>query len=102
MSKPYSNCRVIIDTFSDERLVMCFRLPTVFSVFSSGRVTFCSMSSAEAPLYDVITMMLVVSMSGNRFTGSFVSENTPSTTMAVNISEVIIGRLTAPSYRLIA
>ena len=64
MSCPYSNSSVMTEMFSDEREVICFRLLTEFSVFSNGRVTLFSMSLALAPLYEVITMMVLVSMSG--------------------------------------
>ena len=64
ISSPYSNSRVITDMFSRDFDVMCLRLLTELSTFSSGRVTFCSMSCALAPVYVVITMMVLVSISG--------------------------------------
>ena len=64
ISYPYSNSRVMTDVFSREVDVMCLRCSTELSVFSSGLVTFCSISLALAPGYIVITMMVLVSMSG--------------------------------------
>ncbi len=49
MSFPYSNSRVMTDMFSRDAEVMCFRSLTELRTFSSGRVTFCSISWAEAP-----------------------------------------------------
>ncbi len=49
MSLPYSNSRVITDIFSRDADEMCFRSLTELSTFSSGRVTFCSISCALAP-----------------------------------------------------
>ena len=49
MSLPYSNSRVITEMFSRLLEVMCLRSLTALSTFSSGRVTFCSMSAALAP-----------------------------------------------------
>jgi hypothetical protein len=58
------------------------------------------MSVALAPGYAVMTMMVFVSTSGIRSTGSLESENRPNITTARKQREVIIGFLTAPSYRL--
>ena len=64
MSYPYSNSRVMTEVFSREADVICFRCSTELRVFSSGFVTFCSMSSALAPGYMVMTISVLVSMSG--------------------------------------
>ena len=64
MSSPYSNSSVITEIFSLDFDVMCLRLLTELSTFSSGRVTFCSMSCALAPEYVVITIRVFVSISG--------------------------------------
>ncbi len=98
---PYSNSRVITEIFSEDLDVICFRLLTEFSVFSSGRVTLFSISEALAPLYDVITMMVFVSISGYKSTGNLDRENKPNIATAKKQSEVIIGFFTAPSYKLI-
>ena len=80
--------------FSRELLVMCFKCSTLLSVFSSGRVRFCSISSALAPWYDVITMMVLVSMSGKRSMGSFCSENIPMMITATKMRITVTGRFT--------
>ncbi len=49
MSSPYSNSSVITEIFSRDLDVMCLRSFTALSTFSSGRVTFCSISWALAP-----------------------------------------------------
>ena len=49
MSMPYSNVSVMMEMFSFDCDVMCFKSLTPLSIFSSGRVTFVSMSSALAP-----------------------------------------------------
>ena len=49
ISSPYSNSRVITDMFSRDFEVMCLRSFTALRLFSSGRVTFCSISGALAP-----------------------------------------------------
>jgi hypothetical protein len=49
MSWPYSNSSVMSEVFSDDFDVICFRLLTALSVFSSGRVTLFSISEALAP-----------------------------------------------------
>ena len=102
MSLPYSNSSVITDMFSRDFEVMCFRSLTAFRLFSSGRVTFCSMSAALAPEYEVITIKVLVSMSGYRSMGSVDSENRPMITTATKHNVVMIGRLTALAYKLIS
>ncbi len=64
MSMPYSNSRVMIETFSFDFEVMCFRSSTPLSVFSKGRVMLFSISSALAPAYVVMTMIEFDSISG--------------------------------------
>ena len=49
MSMPYSNVSVMMEMFSFDCDVMCFKSLTPLSIFSSGRVTLVSMSSALAP-----------------------------------------------------
>ena len=75
--------------------VTCFRSVTVLSVFSNGRVMLVSMSSALAPPYDVITIIALVSMSGNKSIDNRESENKPKMAMPRNINIVVTGRLTA-------
>ena len=100
ISLPNSNSNVINDIFSEEREVICFRLLTAFNVFSSGRVTLFSISEALAPGYAVITMIVFVSMSGYKSIGNLDKEKRPKITTARKQREVIIGFLTAPSYKL--
>lgn len=102
ISLPNSNSNVINDIFSEEREVICFRLLTAFKVFSSGRVTLFSISEALAPGYAVITMIVFVSMSGYKSIGNLDKEKRPKITTARKQREVIIGFLTAPSYKLIS
>ena len=52
------------EVFSRESDVICLRCSTELRVFSRGLVMFCSMSSALAPGYIVITIIVLVSMSG--------------------------------------
>ncbi len=59
-----SNSRVITEVFSRDVEEICLRCSTELSAFSRGLVTFCSISFALAPGYIVITMMVLVSMSG--------------------------------------
>ena len=80
--------------------VTCFRCSTEFRVFSRGFVTFCSISLALAPGYMVITMMVLVSMSGYRSIGSLASENSPRIRTVTKQSSVVMGRFTAELYRL--
>lgn len=95
ISYPYSNSSVITEVFSRDSDVICLRCSTELREFSRGLVTFCSISSALAPGYIVITMMVFVSMSGKRSIGSLTSEKRPSIITATKQSMVMIGRFTA-------
>ena len=88
--------------FSLEVEEMCFKCSTEFRVFSKGFVTFCSISFALAPGYIVITIIVLVSMSGKRSIGSFAKENRPRIITVTKHSNVVIGLLTADPYKLIS
>ncbi len=101
ISSPYSNSRVITEIFSRDLDVICFKSLTELRTFSSGRVTFCSISEALAPVYVVITIKVFVSISGYKSIGRFLSEKSPNITTATKQRIVMIGRLTALPYKLI-
>ncbi len=82
------------EVFSRLVLDTCFRCSTELRVFSSGLVTFCSISLALAPGYMVITMIVLVSMSGYRSIGSFAREKRPRIKTVTKQSRVVIGRFT--------
>ena len=101
MSSPNSNSRVINDMFSFDSEEMCFKSLTAFNAFSKGRVRLFSISAALAPGYAVMTIIVLVSISGKRSIGSFVREKSPIMATATKHNDVIIGFFTEPSYRLI-
>ena len=101
ISSPNSNSIVITEIFSLDLEVICFRLLTVFKTFSIGRDTLFSTSAALAPGYAVMTIKVLVSISGYKSIGNFCKEKSPNITTAKKTSDVIIGRLTDPSYKLI-
>ncbi|BEG61387.1 hypothetical protein Cfast33896_03420 [Coprobacter fastidiosus] len=74
---------------------------TVFNVFSITFVTFVSISEALAPGYAVITMIVLVSISGNRSIDNLLNEKRPIITIATKQRAVVIGFFTADEYKLI-
>ncbi len=90
----------MIDVFSREVEVICLRCSTEFRVFSSGFVTFCSISFALAPGYIVTTISVLVSISGYRSIGSLDKEKSPRIITVTKQSKVVIGRFTDALYKL--
>ena len=101
ISVPYSNSSVTIERFSFDCEDMSLRSLTVLSVFSMILVTFVSISEALAPGYEVSTIIVLVSIFGNKSIERRVKEKRPITTTATKQSAVVIGFLTAVEYRLI-
>ena len=101
MSTPSMNLRTIRDMFSFDVDVISLRSLTPLRVFSRTLVKLVSISSALAPGYDDITMMTFASNLGKRSREMFISENIPKMAIAMKISAVVTGLLTAFLYILI-
>ena len=95
MSVPYSNSSVTIERFSFDCEDMSLRSLTVLSVFSMILVTLVSISAALAPGYEVSTMIVLVSIFGNKSMERRVNEKRPITTTATKQRAVVMGFLTA-------
>ena len=101
MSTPSTNSRMIIEMFSFELDDRFLRSLTAFREFSSTLVRLVSMSSALAPGYDDMTIITFASNLGNLSNDMLISEKTPNMAMAMNMSAVVTGLLTAFLYILI-
>ena len=101
ISTPYSNSRAMMLMFSFDLEVRFLRSLTPLREFSSTFVRFVSISSALAPGYAVITIMVLASKSGKLLMDRFISENIPNMAKATNTRTVVTGLSTAFLYMLI-
>ena len=89
------NSRVMSEMFSLEVELRFFRSLTPFREFSRTFVRLVSISSALAPGYDDMTITTFASNLGNLSKDMLISENTPKMAIAMKISAVVTGLLTA-------
>ena len=101
MSMPLSNSMEMTEVFSLEVEERCFKSGTALRVFSKVLEMLVSMSSALAPGYEVITMMKLVSISGNWLMERFIREYMPKMAIAMKTKAVVTGLLTAVRCKLI-
>ena len=95
ISTPSTNSRVMSEMFSLEVELRFFRSLTPFREFSRTFVRLVSISSALAPGYDDMTITTFASNLGNLSKDMLISENTPKMAIAMKISAVVTGLLTA-------
>src|SRR5690625_754791 len=86
---------MIRETLSCEVEVICFKSVTVPSVRSRTSVRFLSTSSAPAPGWEGITVIIGGSISGKRSIVGGVRDTSPKRTMAKDTIVVVTGLSTA-------
>ena len=79
------------EMFSLDEDVRCFKSLTPLRAFSIVFVMFVSISSALAPEYDVITMMVLVPISGKRLIDNLLSAKTPRIATVMKTNDTVTG-----------